>query len=240
MYGEYSRNKMPSTTSLTCPTRPSGGSWLPSPCVAFRRVHRGLDDAGRDGVDPDAARGVLHGQRLGDGRQAALGQRGQRRRRGGVRDLGQGGRDVDHVAAVPHGHLGDDPAGQPEEPGQVHAGDGGVILGGVLGERLRDVHPGVVDQGVDAAEPVKRRVGDPVRGGRVGDVPGHGEQVIGFRRLDLAGAGHHRPAAPAVPGHQAGADVPGASGDDGDSPIRLHVTLREAAAGHRRCRRSRP
>ena len=30
MYGADSRNKMPSTTSLTWPTRPSGGSWSPS------------------------------------------------------------------------------------------------------------------------------------------------------------------------------------------------------------------
>ena len=30
MYGDASRNKMPSTTSLTWPTRPSGGSWSPS------------------------------------------------------------------------------------------------------------------------------------------------------------------------------------------------------------------
>ncbi len=31
IYGDASRNKMPSTTSLTWPTRPSGGSWSPSP-----------------------------------------------------------------------------------------------------------------------------------------------------------------------------------------------------------------
>jgi hypothetical protein len=29
MYGEDSRNNTPSTTSLTCPGRPSGGSWPP-------------------------------------------------------------------------------------------------------------------------------------------------------------------------------------------------------------------
>ena len=30
--------------------------------IAFRRIHRGLDDARRDRVDPDAAGGVLDGQ----------------------------------------------------------------------------------------------------------------------------------------------------------------------------------
>ena len=62
MNGDDSRNRMPSTTSLTWPTRPSGGSRPPSRVVGVRRVHRRLDDARRDGVDPDAAGGVLDGQ----------------------------------------------------------------------------------------------------------------------------------------------------------------------------------
>src|ERR1700751_5667605 len=49
---------------------------------------------------------------------------------------------------------------------------------------------------------------------------------------------HHPPAASAVPAHQARAHGPGASGDDGDPPTRLHVILREGFAGHRRCHRS--
>ena len=44
------------------PHAPERGKLAAEPLVAFRRVHRGLDDARRDGVDPDAARGVLHGQ----------------------------------------------------------------------------------------------------------------------------------------------------------------------------------
>src|SRR5262249_58657462 len=69
--------------------------------IAVRRVHRGLDDARRDGVDADAAGGVLEGQRPGRRGQAALGKRRQHRGRAGLRDLCQGGRDVAHVAAVP-------------------------------------------------------------------------------------------------------------------------------------------
>ena len=48
-------------------------------------VHRGPDDAGRDGVDPDAACRVLDGQRPGDRVQPALGQRRQRRRQRAAR-----------------------------------------------------------------------------------------------------------------------------------------------------------
>jgi len=40
------------------------------------------------------------------------------------------------VAAVPAGYLGDDLLGQPEEPGGVDPDDGGVVGGGVAGERL--------------------------------------------------------------------------------------------------------
>ena len=62
--------------------------------VGLRRVLRGPDDAGGDGVDPDAARGVLDGQQPGRRGQAALGQRSQCGGRGGVRDLGDGRRDA--------------------------------------------------------------------------------------------------------------------------------------------------
>ena len=53
-------------------------------------------------------------------------------------------------------HLGDGALGQPEEPGEVDPDDQGVVVGGVVGERLGDEHAGVVDQGVDAAEALQR------------------------------------------------------------------------------------
>src|SRR3984885_9790157 len=56
---------------------PERGKLAAKMLVAVRRVRRCLNDARRDGVDPDAARGVLDGQRPGRRGQAALGQRGQ-------------------------------------------------------------------------------------------------------------------------------------------------------------------
>ena len=41
---------------------PNRGELGAEPGVALRRMHRRLDDAGRDGVHPDAAGGVLDGQ----------------------------------------------------------------------------------------------------------------------------------------------------------------------------------
>jgi hypothetical protein len=74
-------------------------------------------------------------------------------------------------------HFADGALGQPEEPGQAGFGDGGVIGGGVLGERLGDDHARVVDQGVDAAEAPERRVDDLAGSGGCGEFCGHGEQV---------------------------------------------------------------
>src|SRR5215472_15050539 len=121
----------------------------------------------------------------------------------------------DRVAAVPPRHLGDGPLGHQEEPGQIDPDDPGVVVRRVLGERLGDVHTGVVDERVDATEPVQRRAYDPVGGRGLGDVPTHGEHARVLGRPDRAGAGHHRPALPAVPGHQPGADALRASGDNG-------------------------
>ena len=47
---------------------------------------------------------------------------------------------------------------------------GGVVSRGVVGERLGDNHGRVVDQGVDAAEPVQRFADDPPGARWVGDV----------------------------------------------------------------------
>jgi len=81
------------------------------------------------------------------------------------------------VAAVSLQHLGDGPLGQPEETGEVDADHQGVILGCVVGERLRNVDAGVVDQGIDAAEPLQCSADDPVGGGRISDVAVDGEHV---------------------------------------------------------------
>ena len=50
-----------------------------------------------------------------------------------------------------------------------------------------------------------------------------------IKTFDREGAGHHRPASPAVPGDQAGADALGAAGDDGDLLVRLDATQAQAS-----------
>ena len=189
---------------------------------------RSPDDAREDGVDPDAEGGVLDRQRPGGRGQAALGQRGHHRGRAGTGGSGAGGRDVDHMPAVPRGHRGDGPLRYPEEPGQADPDHVGVVGGRVVGERLGDDHARVVDQGVEAAEPFQRRVDDPVGARPVGNIAFDGEHLRFVRWPENCGAGQHRPAAPAVPGHQAGADALGGARDDGD--LARHDA---ASAGHR-------
>src|SRR5258706_3599383 len=129
-------------------------------------------------------------------------------------------------------HLGDGPLGQPEETGEVDADHHGVILGGVVGERLRDVDAGVVDQVVNAAEPLQCPADDPVGGGRVGDVAVDGEHVRVLGRPYRAGGSDHTPALPAVGRDQARADALGAAGNDGDLPARsAHGVPAGAVAG---------
>ena len=74
-------------------------------------------------------------------------------------------------------HLPDGPLRDVEEPGQVHRDHAGEVGLGVLGERLGDEHPGVVDQRVDPAELLDRAPDHPVGDRRVGDVAGDGEDV---------------------------------------------------------------
>jgi hypothetical protein len=64
-----------------------------------------------------------------------------------------------------------------EEPGQVHGGDGGIVVGCVVGEGLADVDPRVVDQGVDPSEPVECLLDHASSGIDVCDVTLHRERV---------------------------------------------------------------
>src|SRR6516165_3543585 len=66
-----------------------------------------------------------------------------------VRNVGDGGRDVDDVAAAVLQHLGYGAPSQPEEPREVDRDHEGVVVGGVVGERLGNEYAGVVDKGVD-------------------------------------------------------------------------------------------
>jgi hypothetical protein len=59
------------------------------------------------------------------------------------------------VATALGEHWPDSALGHVEEPGKVDRGDRGKVIDRVVGERLADVHPGVVDQGVDPSEPLE-------------------------------------------------------------------------------------
>jgi hypothetical protein len=64
-----------------------------------------------------------------------------------------------------------------KKPPEVHGGHRDKIIRRVVGERLADEDPGVVDQGVDPAEPVECLLDDALRCVRLGDVTRHGEDV---------------------------------------------------------------
>jgi hypothetical protein len=76
------------------------------------------------------------------------------------------------TAAVPGEHGGDCAAGDVEEAPQIHPGDRVVIFVGVIGERLGDEDPSVIDQGVDPAKPRQRLLGDAGAGPGSAKSPG--------------------------------------------------------------------
>ncbi len=82
----------------------------------------------------------------------------------------EAGRDVDDVAAALRDHLCYRALGDVEETGQVHRGHHVVVGARVVGERLADEGPGVVDQRVDPREPVERLLDDAPSGLRLGEV----------------------------------------------------------------------
>jgi hypothetical protein len=103
----------------------------------------------------------------------------------------------------------------------VHPGHRVVVLVGVVGERLGDEHSGIVDQGVDPAEPVQGMFDDVRAGARPGQVPRHREH-FGVGAVDGAGGRDHGVAELAVGGNQARADAAGRAGDDGDFLSGVH------------------
>ena len=154
-------------------------------------MHRRLDDAGRDRIHPNPAFGVLDGQGFGSRVQAAFGQRRQYRRHAIDRMIDQAGGDVDHVPFTLLFHLGDGELGDVEEAIEVHRQHGGVIFGGVVRERFGDEDPGVVDQGVDAAETGDGFADDLLGDFRFADVAGHGEDVRIGGGFDRPRSGNH-------------------------------------------------
>ncbi|MNY70140.1 hypothetical protein D3C86_2082130 [compost metagenome] len=74
--------------------------------------------------------------------------------------------------------------GDVEEAIQVHREHIGVVFSGVFGEGFGDEDPGVVDQGVDAAETFDRFTDHLLGDFRVADVARHGEDVRVGGRFD--------------------------------------------------------
>ena len=103
-------------------------------------------------------------------------------------------RDVDDVPAAAGDHARQRLAGQLHRRHEVQLHDLAQLLGGVLPERLRDVHAGVVDEDVDRAGAIDQalergRVGE-VGGERLGaEALGRGVQRVGLPRHQ------HEPAA---------------------------------------------
>ena len=189
-------------------------------------MHRGADHAEGDGVGANPAAGVLDRERLGYRVQPALRQRRQRRRHLRVGVVDQAGGDVHDVAAAAlrqhRGHCG---TRNLEEATHVHSRDGVIVLVGVLGERLGDEDPGVVDHGVDPAEPCQRRVDDPLSDARPRDVAGHRQHHRVVALFDGAGVGDHRVSELAVCRHQALADALRGTRDDGDALRVAHCPI---------------
>ena len=128
------------------------------------------------------------------------------------------------MAATLGEHVLDRQLGHPEEAGQVHSDRGGEVILCVVGEGLGDEDPGVVDEGVDAAEPLDGGGDDAVGGGGIADVALDCQDVGVLRLGDRARGGDCGVAELAVSGYKAGADALRCTGDDRD--------LLTAAGGH--------
>ena len=105
-------------------------------------------------------------------------------------------------------HLPDRALRDVEEPGQVHGGDGGIVLGGVVGEGLADVDPRVVDQAVDPSEPVECLLDHTSGGVDVGDVTRHREKVGLVGGGDRPRGGDNGVSSMTECGRETGADSP--------------------------------
>jgi len=149
-------------------------------------VRRCLDHPEGDRVDADAVSCVLGGERARDSVETAFREGGQGRGRRASGVIYEAGCDVDDVAAALDDHLAYRSLGDLKEPGQVHGGDRGEVLGRVVREGLADEDARVVDQGVDPSEPPERLVDDALGGLCVGDVTLHGQDVGFLGGVDRA------------------------------------------------------
>ena len=120
---------------------------------------------------------------------------------------------------------GRDLGGEQHRPG-VDAEDPVPLVGGDVEQRGDAEHAGVVDEDVDAAEPVDRRLGRFGGGGRIGEVADHGDarQLVGHRAA-LLGEAVDDGDRGALGGEAPGDRRPDATGATGDDDARPDETL---------------
>ena len=113
----------------------------------------------------------------------------------------------DVSAALARQHRRDRGARNLEESTKIHPCDGVIVFVGVVGERLGNEDPRVVDHRVDPAESLHRRVDDALADAGLCDVATYrlDHRVVALG--DGAGVGNHRITELAVCRHQALADA---------------------------------
>jgi hypothetical protein len=154
--------------------------------VCFNRMHRGLDDARRYGVDPDPAACVLGGEGLRRRIQPALCQGSEHRRHVGARLVGESGGDVDDVPGARCFHEGDGPLADMEKSGEIDRYELVELGGTVFSEGLGQELTGIVDDRVYTAETLHGCLENPIRGLRVGNVTPDDLDTRIFHGLDAS------------------------------------------------------
>src|SRR5262245_53071038 len=120
--------------------------------VRFLSMHRRLDYAWRDSVDPDSLARIFNRERLCCRVQSTLRQRRQRRRHAAICVINEAGRDLYDVPGAPLQHLLGCEAGDVKKATEIDTKHVGIIFVGIVSERLCDEDTGIVDERVDAAE----------------------------------------------------------------------------------------
>jgi hypothetical protein len=201
-------------------------------------VKRRVNDAGRDGVYPDAVFRVLHREVLGDRLKTAFGNHRHRCRDAPDRIASKGRRDGDDApAGLLRQHLLDGKLGDIEEALDVRRDERLEILGRVVRERLGEEDARVIDQRVNRMEARQRGLDNSGCSCRLADVAVHQGDLIGSD--DLSGLGHPSGIGNDVETafdkrfHNSRADPLRSSGHDGCLPWAAHDCLPEKVLSRR-------
>ena len=177
-----------SRSAITCATS-SGWSFQSAPAVGLAAVEAGRHRARADVGDPDAVVAHLLHQRLAEGVEAGLG--GAVGGAAGKRVLPGQAADVDDPAGRRALRCGIAAWQQWKTPVRLVSISRDHSSGVMLGDRPADADAGVVDEHVEAAEALHRRVDGAAHGGAVAHVAGHAHHaggVVDRRRKRVLGA----------------------------------------------------